>query len=169
MNHGNSAQNQSQRLYQAVRCGELRVAFPYGWANSIVESFVVTPVPKAPAWLLGATNIDGRIFPVVDLAHYGATAARAKREMVVSGNAKPKRLLIGGVNGDNDDYRLGIAFDELPQQIGHTVEKFIPSAVATNSTPGLTDGSVELAHGARYALVNIERLFARLSVEISTL
>jgi chemotaxis signal transduction protein len=158
----------SRQLYQAVRCGGLRVAFPYGWASTIVETFSVTPVPKAPAWLLGATNIDGRIFPVVDLAHYGAHAVRTQRTTKGNESTKPKRLLIGGVQDEKDDGRLAIAFDGLPEQIGRTGTKLLTSPSGEAST-GLTDGTVELARGERYALVNVDRLLARLSAELSAL
>jgi chemotaxis signal transduction protein len=157
------------KLYQAIRCGALRIAFPYGWATAIVEKFEVTPVPKAPSWLLGATNIDGQILPVVDLAYVGASTSRVGAAPVAnSANASSRRLLIGGVEGENKDDRLAIVFDGLPQQIGREANKFAAHVHGKETGSSLTDGTVESKSGERFALVNVERLIARLSAELST-
>jgi chemotaxis signal transduction protein len=158
------------RLYQAIRCGALRVAFPYGWANTIVEKFEVTAVPKAPSWLLGATNIDGRIFPVIELAYVGAATGRASTTLrnQVSNNIN-RRLLIGGLESENNDDRLALVFDGLPQQIGGKEAKFAEHRHSGDSTSSLTDGTVESKTGERFALVNVQRLVVRLSSELSTL
>lgn len=168
MNQSISREGHTNQLYQTVRCGDLRLAFPYGWASAIVESYRLTAVPKAPAWLMGATNIDGRVFPVVDLAYFGVSAPRAHRIATELASSKAKRLLIGGVSDENVDNRLAIAFDDLPQQIGRKAAKFYSSSNSETSA-GLTDGTLELATGERVALVNVERLTARLSAELSTL
>jgi chemotaxis signal transduction protein len=167
-----SSATESPQLYQAVRCGALRVAFPYGWAASIVEKFNVTPVPKAPAWLVGAANIDGRVFPVIDLSNYGAKSARPDRSYIThsGSNTNAKRLLIGGITSSNDDDRLAILFDGLPQQLGRSNNKTSDNYSGTSQTSsGITDGSIESSTGERFALVNINRLIARMSAELSTL
>jgi chemotaxis signal transduction protein len=158
-------------LYQAVRCGALRVAFPYGWANTIVEKFSVTPVPKAPSWLLGAANVDGRIFPVIDLAHYAApgTGARHAPSADIKTGSKAQRLLIGGVATTNTDDRLAILFDGLPQQIGGKLAKFEENVHNNASAPALIEGTILASTGERFALVNVEQLVTRLSAELSTL
>jgi chemotaxis signal transduction protein len=159
-------------LFQGVRCGSLRVAFAYGWSTAIVENFSLTPIPKAPSWLVGAANIDGRIFPVIDLSNYGATGARATRSSsLVSDNLKNKRLLIGGNNAGNDDYRFAVIFDGLPQQLRReSVEPKSPDEAHSDASPSHTiEGLLRSAQGERYAMVNIEQLVERLSAELSTL
>jgi chemotaxis signal transduction protein len=169
----NETGQEASQLYQAVRCGALRVAFPYGWASTIVERYTVTPVPKAPSWLVGAANIDGLIFPVIDLAHYTAGSSVGARRSAHTAtfdntNSNRRRLLIGGVGVVNNENRLAIEFDGLPQQIGREVAKYQAHAHVNANPASLTDGTVEAKSGERFALVNVERLIARLASELST-
>jgi hypothetical protein len=71
---------------QGIQCGSLNVAFSFAWARSIVEDFSLTPIPNAPAWLLGAANIEGEIVPVFDLVSWvgaGASGCRATPQVQV--------------------------------------------------------------------------------------
>ncbi|MCW7540045.1 chemotaxis protein CheW [Aquabacterium sp. A7-Y] len=60
----------SAALAQGVMCGPWWLAFPFSWARSIVENVQLSEVPHAPAWLIGAANIEGKVVPVFDLAVY---------------------------------------------------------------------------------------------------
>jgi hypothetical protein len=162
---GNTAESSSGRtqLYQGVRCGALAVAFPYGWATNIVEKFELTAIPKAPAWLIGAANIDGRITPVVDLSRYGAQGQRAQRSEL---NTMGQRLLIGGAGADSDDSRLAVVFVGLPQQLSRKEGEGNTEAAEAG---GMTDGFALSSQGERYAVVKVHRLFEQLAAELSTL
>jgi len=83
---------------QGIQCGTLNLAFPYAWAKSIVEDFHLTPVPNAPAWLIGAANVEGEIVPVFDLASWAA--AGEPDATTAAPVATRTRLLIGGQGGD---------------------------------------------------------------------
>lgn len=79
-----------------------------------MDRFEVTPIPKAPAWLLGAANVDGNIVPIVDLTAY------LSNDMPVSNHQQ--RLLIGGLSinqsgADLTGDAIAIAFEGLPQQL----------------------------------------------------
>ena len=79
-----------------------------------MDRFELTPIPKAPAWLLGAANVDGNIVPVVDLTAY------LSNDMPVSN--RQQRLLIGGLSinqsgADSTGDAIAIAFEGLPQQL----------------------------------------------------
>jgi chemotaxis signal transduction protein len=162
-------QREERELFQAVYCGALAVAFPYSWATAIVESFNITAVPKAPAWLPGATNIDGRIVPVIDLSRYGAKGMRADRNMASNIGSTGTRLLVGGVRAENDDYRMAILFTGMPQQIGRPVNELSVRAVANEASAAITDGVAYSAQGERFAVVNVNRLFEQLGAELSAL
>lgn len=88
---------------QAVDCGGVRIAVPFSWARNIVETFVLSAAPMAPPWLAGATNIDGKIVPVIDLAAW-LDAAR------VQPIDRHSRLLLGG-SGDD---AFALLFSGLP-------------------------------------------------------
>ena len=75
---------------QAIECGRWSLALGFYWANTIIDQFQLVPIPRAPAWLIGAVNHDGGIVPVVDLAAYfepGKSATSIDRH---------QRLLVGG-------------------------------------------------------------------------
>jgi chemotaxis signal transduction protein len=88
---------------QAIECGHVAVAVPYRWARSVVESFEASPAPNAPAWLLGAVNVEGRILPVLDLAAWLNPATPQARD-------RHSRLL---VCGDGED-AYALLFRGLP-------------------------------------------------------
>jgi chemotaxis signal transduction protein len=91
----------------AVQCGALRVALPHGWARAAVDCPDLTPVPRAPDWLVGAANIDGEITPVVDLAAWcgaGDMTDVSRRDL---------RLLLGGHGSD----ALALLFNGLPRLV----------------------------------------------------
>jgi chemotaxis signal transduction protein len=53
-----------------VLCGPWALAFPFSWARNLIEDIELSDVPHAPAWLLGAANVDGAVIPVFDLARW---------------------------------------------------------------------------------------------------
>lgn len=76
---------------QGIQCDGLAVALPYSWARGVVDSFELSGVPNAPAWLAGAANVDGRIVAVIDLAAWAEPGSAAQ----AAAGARP-RLLMGG-------------------------------------------------------------------------
>ncbi|TAG78352.1 MAG: hypothetical protein EAZ24_06785 [Burkholderiales bacterium] len=149
-----------RKLYQGIRCNALKIALPYGWAETIVDSFELTAVPRAPAWLVGATNLNGRIVPVIDLSLLRITddASLARRSAAAQEN---RRLLVGALDRDGVKERIALIFNGLPQQLEQHVDH--GAAVAG---PSLIEGFVEVAGGERYGTVNVERLFFELSAAI---
>jgi chemotaxis signal transduction protein len=107
---------------QVISCGGWSLALNMQWANTIVDSFELVKIPRAPDWLIGASNIDGSIIPVVDLAVYFVPKA------VPMPLDRHHRLLVGGMQEDNVDSSLGnngvfaILFNGLPMQIQYTRE-----------------------------------------------
>jgi len=87
----------------AIDCGGVTIAVPFAWARSVVEEFELSQVPRAPAWMAGAANVEGRIVAVVDLGAWARPEARSALPM-------RSRLLVGG---DGDD-AFALRFDGLP-------------------------------------------------------
>jgi chemotaxis signal transduction protein len=88
---------------QAIDCGGVPIAVPFSWARSVVEDFDVSPAPNAPAWLVGAVNVDGRILPVLDIAAWLDENAAQSVE-------RRSKLLVGGEGED----RFALLFQGLP-------------------------------------------------------
>lgn len=49
-------------------CGAWRFGVADDWARNVVRARSLTRVPCTPPWLKGATNWEGEIIPVIDLA-----------------------------------------------------------------------------------------------------
>jgi len=50
-----------------VRLGGLEHAFPVEDVIEVLRMVAVTPLPEAPAWVVGVINVRGRVIPVIDL------------------------------------------------------------------------------------------------------
>jgi len=102
---------------QGIQCGDLNLAFPYAWAQAIVDDFHLTHVPNAPAWLAGAANVEGEILPVFDLARWAAAGAPG---VSFSGTGADRaRLLVGG-QGAN---RAAIVFTGSARMVGYAPKR----------------------------------------------
>jgi chemotaxis signal transduction protein len=152
------------KLAQGILCGTWALAFPFDWARQIVDTFELSPVPKAPLWLLGAANVDGNILPVVDLnAYLSNNAPSAIRQ---------QRLLIGGLSGelstaDSTGDAIAIAFDGLPQQLGYDRRELTYAGALPVRLRELCVGVGSNATGDEFLEIDAQRLFAALSDELS--
>lgn len=100
---------QAAERAQALQCGAIRVAIPFSWARNVVESFDVSPAPNAPAWLMGAVNVDGHILPVLDLSAWVDDSAPQAIE-------RSSRLLVGG----EGESQFALLFQGLPSLARYT-------------------------------------------------
>jgi chemotaxis signal transduction protein len=152
--------------WQCVQIGTLRLGVPYRWARQIVSDFEANLAPNSPAWLLGASNIDGRVIPVVDLAAYA--------DAEVSANAMPMSqkpaLLIGG----EGETSAALVFRGLPAMRRAAPQAADAARAAVAQTaPRLAPfivGYVEKTSDPRqdwYGL-DAEKLFESLTLEAST-
>lgn len=152
------------KLAQGILCGSWALAFPFDWARQIVDTFELSPVPKAPGWLLGATNVDGNILPVIDLnAYLGNNIPTSTRQ---------QRLLIGGLSGaqnsaDTTGDAIAIAFEGLPQQLGYEKRELSYASALPPRLRELCIGVGNNAAGNEFLEIDAERLLAALSDELA--
>jgi chemotaxis signal transduction protein len=152
------------KLAQGILCGSWALAFPFEWARQIVDDFELSPLPKAPPWLLGAANVDGAILPVIDLAVYLGTTS------LQSGPRKP-RLLIGGLisqtSADTTGDAIAIAFDGLPQQLGYEPRALTYASALPARLREMCTGVASDATGQEFLEIDATQLLAALSDELS--
>jgi chemotaxis signal transduction protein len=93
-----------------IGCGPWQLAVDAQWVTHLLDSYRLQPIPRAPQWLLGCTNVDGILVPVIDLfILLDPAAARAR------GAGQKARLLLGSHSpGDNED-AIGLLFTGLPR------------------------------------------------------
>lgn len=114
---------------QAITCGGWSLAIKMQWASTIVDTFELVKIPRAPNWLIGAINLDGSIIPVVDLSVYFVPNAAP---MAID---RHHRILVGGKRDDQtdgvsaNDSVFAILFNGLPMQIQYTREEMDASHV----------------------------------------
>ena len=159
-----SSPAQALRLAQGIVCGPWALALSYDWARQILDNFELTAIPKSPNWLLGATNVEGNILPVVDLGVYFSPELGA-----TSASQTTQRILVGGMTTDGADAAVAIVFHALPQQL-----RYSASALDyANSLPAklreVCDAVAQDANGNNFLEINSERLMAALSDELSQL
>lgn len=63
--------------YAVLRFDELRVALPLGSVERVVRAVHPTPLPAAPAIVLGVVNVQGHVVPVIDLRRRFRLAEKA--------------------------------------------------------------------------------------------
>jgi chemotaxis signal transduction protein len=150
------------KLAQGIVSGPWALAFSFDWARQIVESFELSAVPKAPSWLMGATNVDGNILPVIDLAQYFSP------EIAVP-SAHHQRLLIGGINAIGSDDAVALVFSGLPQQLRYVSQQLTYASALPPKLSEMCDGVAQDASGRNFLEINVDRLIAILSDELSLL
>jgi chemotaxis signal transduction protein len=149
------------KLAQGILCGSWALAFPFEWARQIVDDYELSPVPKSPVWMLGASNIDGNILPVVDLTVYlGSSAIQANTT---------KRLLIGGMQGADADQAIALAFTGLPQQLSYEPRALTYSSALPERLRLLCTGVASNAAGHDFLEISAQQLLSALSDELSYL
>lgn len=107
--HGNVRAEAADRLpekqYCIFRAGRERFCLEVLDVEEVVEWPTVTPVPLAPAFLMGVFNLRGAIVPVVDIAFTEARRA----------DLPPKHCLVAKMKSPDggEVMRIGIAVDEV--------------------------------------------------------
>jgi chemotaxis signal transduction protein len=152
------------KLAQGILCGSWALAFPFDWARQIVDTFELSPIPKAPAWLVGGANVDGNILPVVDLSVYLGIST--------SSGLRQQRLLIGGLSNaqstaDTTGDAIALAFEGLPQQLSYEPRELTYAGALPPRLRELCSQVGSNAAGHEFLEIDAQRLLAALSDELA--
>ncbi len=150
------------KLAQGIVCGSWALAFSFDWARQIVDRYELSAIPKAPAWLAGAVNIEGNVLPVVDLAQYFSPE-------LASLSSVQQRLLVGGLSGDDADEAVAMLFGSLPIQLTYESQELTYASALPPRLREVCDGIATDATGRSFLEVNTEKLMAVLADELSLL
>jgi chemotaxis signal transduction protein len=153
----------AKQLAQGVQCGTLLLAFNFDWARQIVDQFELVPVPRAPSWILGAVNVNGLIVPVVDLANYFSGVGTPAQL------ARGQRLLIGGVQSEDADGALALAFSLTPVQLEYTPQPLADLQAMPVRLQEVCRGAAIDDQGRVFIEIDPERLMDALSAELSVI
>jgi chemotaxis signal transduction protein len=151
------------KLAQGIICGSWALAFSFDWSRQIVEDFEISSIPKSPAWLVGAANIEGSILPVVDLAvYFSPTTAN----LTVSPH---QRLLVGRLKMDDTDEAIALLFNGLPQQLNYQSQELTYAGALPAKLREVCGAVASDASGRNFLEIDVEKLMAVLADELSLL
>lgn len=153
----------SRQLAQGVQCGEFSLAFGFDWARQIVDEFELVPMPRAPAWVLGAVNVNGLIVPVVDLANY-FSASRVPAQL-----QRGQRLLVGGVQAEDAEEALAVVFSQTPEQLEYEVATVDELSALPQRLQEVCRGVARGEQGRMYIEIEPKSLMNALSGELSVI
>ncbi len=151
------------KLSQGIICGSWALAFSFDWARQIVDRFELSAIPKAPHWLAGATNIEGNVLPVIDLAQYFSP------ELANYGQQTQQRLLVGGLKNNDSEDAIALVFSSLPIQLRYELQTLTYGSALPAKLREVCDGIGIDGSGRNFLDINTERLMAALSDELSLL
>lgn len=147
-------------LAQGVLCGAHLLAFNFDWARQIVDDFEIVPIPRAPAWVLGAVNVNGLIVPVIDIDNYfsqHAAPAQLKRG---------QRLLVGGIQAEDAEGALAIVFSQTPAQLEYDRQPLLSPGAIPARLLEVCKGVISAGQGQFYMEVDPQQLMNALSAEL---
>jgi chemotaxis signal transduction protein len=151
------------KLAQGIVCGSWALAFSFDWARQIVEEFELSPIPKAPSWLLGSANIEGNIVPVIDLGiYFSPTTANLQ-------TPANQRLLVGGITAAGADDAVAFVFGGLPQQLNYESQTLTYGGALPDKLHEVCDAVANDLSGRNFLEINVEKLMAVLADELSLL
>jgi purine-binding chemotaxis protein CheW len=96
-------QERPERQYCVFRAGRERFCLPVLEVEEVVDWPIVTRIPLSPASLMGVFNLRGTIVPLVDIAF-----TEGRRPGLL-----PKHVVVAVLDPDSQEFRLGIAADEV--------------------------------------------------------
>lgn len=153
----------SRKLAQGVYCGEFALAFGFDWARQIVDQFELVPMPRAPAWVLGAVNVNGLIVPVVDLATYFSETS------VPAQLLRGQRLLVGGIQDEDADAALAVVFSQTPAQLDYETSVLPHLQSLPARLQEVCSGAASTDQGLVYAEIDPRKLMDALAAELSVI
>lgn len=153
----------ARKLAQGIHCGDFSVALGFDWARQIVDQFELVPIPRAPAWVLGAVNVNGLIVPVVDLATYFA------RSPVPAQLQRGQRLLVGGVQDEDAENALAVVFSQTPTQLDYHARPWPDLQALPLRLQEVCSGAASNDERRWYVEIDPVRLMDALSAELSVI
>lgn len=153
----------ARKLAQGIYCGDFPVALGFDWARQIVDQFELVSIPRAPAWVLGAVNVNGLIVPVIDLATYFAHSP------VPAQLQRGQRLLVGGVQDEDAENALAVVFSQTPTQLDYQTRPWPNPQALPLRLQEVCSGAATNDERLWYVEIDPVRLMDALSAELSVI
>ena len=154
---------ESTYLAYRIGCGLWQLAVDAQWTTGILDSYVLQAIPRAPQWMVGCTNVDGILVPVIDLLLLLDPATASAR-----GVGQRPRLLLGSHSPGDNEEAIGLLFTGLPQQVAITRSALPVSFEAPPLLRGMARGLAEAPDGRTTIELDTHRLIDHLIRQLNT-
>ena len=154
---------ESTYLAYRIGCGPWQLAVDAQWATGILDSYVLQAIPRAPQWMVGCTNVDRLLVPVIDLVLLLDPKAVSAR-----GVGQRPRLLLGSHSPGDNEEAIGLLFTGLPQQVAITRSALPVSFEAPPLLRGMARGLAEAPDGRTTIELDTHRLIDHLIRQLNT-
>lgn len=154
---------ESTCLAYRIGCGPWQLAVDAHWVTGILDSYALQPIPRAPQWMVGCTNVDGLLVPVIDLVLLLDPKAVSAR-----GVGQRPRLLLGSHSPGDNEEAIGLLFTGLPQQVAITRSALPVSFEAPPLLRGMARGLAEAPDGRITIELDTHRLIDHLIRQLNT-
>ena len=88
------------RSFVACEVGETSYALPVEQVQEILQPLNLTPLPHAPAGIVGAVEYRNEVVPILDLGQqlgYGETVAKRRKWVLIQGGGKTVGVIVAHV------------------------------------------------------------------------
>ena len=105
------------------RIGDHSFVSPMSEVTELLRVPAFTRLPNVKPWILGVSNIRGRLIPIIDLSTFFSINAesplRSRRILVIEQNEQPDGLVVDGVEGMQyfDVETYSDAIPPMPEQL----------------------------------------------------
>ncbi len=70
-------------LIAIFRIGKMQIGFGVGFIDGIYRLGSITPIPCTPPFILGAINVNGRVYPLIDISALMGEPVKEEYKIVV--------------------------------------------------------------------------------------
>jgi len=115
-------------------------------------------IPKAPAFVEGAINLEGNVVPVVNLA--------LKIELDQSGSSENQKVIILEVNHEEETIQVGVLIDEVLDVISMEKSRLLPAPLERMGFDTQTLDGMYKVDDDFYMILNAQKVFERELVQL---
>lgn len=124
---------------QGFQVGDLNLMISYEDGKEITELPTVYPLPNAPEWFLGFSNLNGALIPVFDLTIFLSTGSKSiKAENSLIEQRKQPMLFVLG----HDDNATGIVIEELPSRMQFQSKDILANELVPDKLKDIVKGVI---------------------------
>jgi len=134
----------------AFKLNQELVSVPIEGVVEITSNRDITPVPKAPSYVIGVMNLRGKIVPVIDLKEHLGIPSNLSEEVY-----RVNKIVIL----DTPKKEVGVVVDQIVGSIKFSEEEILPEPISTIGIDVKFISGVVQLDGDLLIILNVESIF----------